>query len=217
MQAVRISAACCSPIAGGPPMLDAVLEWAMSGLAYGQEIRPGLIPIPIKRRKVEGYEWPIPLCSSPIFLTDSDGVEHFSRRLEIEPDLMRESAHRRVCSTGGEFKSYRLPLRVRSIARVVWFAVSVDNPARIRKELREVHAIGKKTSMGYGRVSDWSVEIVDADWSWFAPSPAGPLLMRPLPATAPLPAGLTGYRKFYGSPVPPYWHRPAYTEIVEPC
>lgn len=224
-------------------MLDAILEYVMSRrmgsvLASSQgerhltrtalhpdlPVNPGAIPIPIDRRRVSGFPWPIPCCSSPIFLAKHDGVDHYTRRPDFEPELIC-SGNRNVFYTGmGEFKSYRLPLRIRVIDRIVWFAMGrgrtrdrghAGGASEVRKLLRKVSHIGKKNSQGYGRVNEWKVEIQEDDWSWFAPSDGGKVLMRPLPLSAV--GNAVGFRRWFGAVVPPYWMPEAFTDSAVPC
>ena len=120
-----------------------------------------------------------------------------------------------VSTTNSWTKSYRLPMRIRRIESVRWFAIG--HRREMLKVLRRIDFLGKKPSVGYGRVASWTIDPIDDDYSWFAPGPAGPVLMSTLPAEAPLPAGLIGYRRSFGAPVPPYWHPDRYTEILVPC
>src|SRR5690606_35922508 len=103
--------------------------------------------------------------------------------------------------------------RIRGIERAVWFVVG--HRRQIVDRLKKVEFIGKKTSIGYGRVGGWEVENADEDWSWFAPSDDGPVLMRPLPAEL-VQEKVRGCRRWYGSPVPPYWQRNLFAEIMQP-
>lgn len=198
---------------------------------------PGLIPSPIARRTVEGCPWPIPLCSDPIYRAQADYADHFARRTEVnDPGLLRDDARKVFHSTMGEFKSYRLPLRARLVPYIVWFAVADtkskgwktnrdgervrhigSTASEIRNLLAGVRALGKKTAIGYGGGVTWAVEDWRDDWSWFAPSPAGPVLMRHLPACVPLPEGCVGYRPWFGGVAPPYWSRAHFVEAVQPC
>src|SRR6202035_2656309 len=149
-------------------------------------------------------------------------VEHFAKRFSAEKSgLLAETERRVIAVSTGPLKSYRLPLRVRPVDRIVWFCAGRTEgraPAcLIRKLLREVFAIGKKTSFGFGQVARWDVEFADEDWSWFAPSSAGTVLMRTLPATARLPSNLIGFKRSFAAPVAPYWMRENATEVVTPC
>jgi hypothetical protein len=242
---VKITCELASPLAGDAPMLDALVEWVMSihmisvmkssgghhhlvePRGRGQPVsEPGRIPIPICREVIDGL--PIPLCSSPILgPVYSDGVEHVGKALALEwSHLLAPSERKIVSTTGGWTKSYRLPLRIRSVERIVWFAAVKACAApsdrnrylrELRKLLRHAYSIGKKTADGYGRVAIWRVEEWSDDWSWFASSDVGPVLMRPLPASARLPLGLLGYRPDFCAVTPPYWQRDFWKTAVSPC
>ena len=215
---LKVTAVMCSSIAGDPPHLDSILEHEIScrrGMAKkinraGPPPAAGTIPIPMLRRTIAGV--PVACCSSPIFAAQSDIQEKFGKQLSVEhAGLLNESKRRKVPVTGGAFKSFRLPLRVRSPARVVWFCFAKGR--NLRKVLRDVHSIGTKRSIGYGRVARWIVEPQDQDYSWFA----GSVLMRPLPACDELPNELLGSRPDFGACCPPYWHPDRFMELVVPC
>lgn len=221
---LKVSAVLCSGIAGDVPMLDALLEYQMAHRCdpahlgkvqpNGEHV-PGTLPIPVARRRVDGFDWPIPVCSSPIFQTARDGREHFARRFDADPTVIDPSQRKVYATNSGEFRSYRLPLRVRLIERIVWFCVGEAHKVRVL--LKDVQYLGKKTSQGHGRVASWTVEHFDRDMAWFAESDAGPVLMRPLPAGDYLPKTLTGSRRWFGGVVPPYWDRAYMVEAVVPC
>lgn len=247
MRPLKVTCWLNSPLASEPPRLDALLEWVMSyrmrtvmestnGVRHvtgtpkhrGMPVVPGAIPIPIERRRVEGYQWPIPLCSDPIYSGSIDGVESFAKRFSTEnSSLMAESERRQIAVSTGPFKSYRLPLRIRPVDRIVWFCAGrtggnsdgrgIAPGCQIRKLLKKVFAVGKKTSFGYGQVARWEVVPVDEDWSWFSPSPAGAVLMRTLPASMRLPLDLIGFKRSESAPVAPYWMRENVTKVVVPC
>lgn len=142
-------------------------------------------------------------------------VEHYTKRITAEHAGLLAASERRIMATTNSWtKSYRLPLRVRAVPCVRWFATG--NERSIKKALRDCRSIGKKVSDGYGRVKEWTTEPAD-DYSWVAPSPDGMVLMRTLPVDPWLPDGLLGYRKSFGAPSPPYWHPERFTEILIPC
>jgi hypothetical protein len=232
---VKVTAHLVSPLALSPdgqaPFLDAICEWALSckmrtieecsdgrhaldrTRRRGQEVeRPGMIPIPIERITVDGL--PIPLCSSGIYAETPQRVEHYSRRFPTERASMLAPDERGVMQTsGGTFKSFRLPLRIVDTDRVVWFAAIRERPGRLRQLVSKVHGIGKKTSQGYGTVWRWEVEPIERDLSWWADG----VLMRPLPASIALPSNARGYRNSFCGVTPPYWDRKFYREAVTPC
>lgn len=219
---LKITAWLSSPIAGDIPFLDAILEYEMaqrSGLAFKiQRHQPapeyGEVHIPMLRRRIGGLL--VPCCSAPICAPQREAVEHFAKRLAVEhAGLLREDRRLVVATGNSTFKSYRLPLHLRACDRIVWFSVAHRRP--VLKLLKSVHSLGKKRSIGYGRVARWEAEAWHADWSWFAPTDRGPVLMRPLPLCGELPAGLLGFRRDFGAVQPPMWHPERYVERVAPC
>jgi len=227
MRPLKVTATLNSPLAGEAPMLDALLERVMaihmpsilasSGGWKHASGRPSSIPIPIARTRLGDYPHLIPMSSAPICSRPlAETHEHYARAFPVELAELLEPGQRIQINTGsGEHRSYRLPLRVAWVDRIVWFAVGV--PKEVRRLLRRVWAVGKKPSIGYGRVSQWMVEPIDEDYAWFAPSPAGPVLMRTLPAGDWLPPDLVGYRPWFGTPVAPYWDKTLYADVVQPC
>lgn len=229
MRPLKVTCDLATPIAGDVPMLDAMLEWCMSrhvgrglGLSHGagadrRPYEPGIIPIPVARRRVAGFAWPVPLATSPIYVAREGGDwhDHIARQFGAHASSL--AAPGTVATTNGEFKSYRLPLRRRDVGTVAWLCVG--DRKEVRRLLRDVPSIGKKVSIGCGRVAAWTVEFWDGDEDdcWFARAPAGPVLMRPLPATMPLPPSLLGARASFGGVVPPYWSAEHFAEGVFPC
>lgn len=217
-------------LADGAPKLDSLLEMKLSlfhpkgvpGYKIDRSIpapRMGEIPIPIARQWLgnQSGEWLVAKCSDPILaVPEMETVEYVNKRLGVENAGLLAPANRLVVSTSDSWtKSYRIPLRIRKVSAVSWFAFG-DRKETL-KVLRRVHAIGKKTSDGYGRVSSWEAEWVDEDCSWFAPSEAGSVLMSALPLGDHLPDDLIGWRRDFGAVCPPYWHGDRYCKIVAPA
>lgn len=226
MAAVKVTAHLAGGLAGDPPKLDALLEAVMAPhcgkAASGRKLdrgspapEQGEIPIPLQRRRLG--PWLVGLCSDPIpGPVLADGHDHVAKRINPDGASLLDPAERRKIATSNTWtKSYRLPLRVRLVDRVVWFADA--DPKNLRRTLKRCRAIGKKTAIGHGRVTEWTVEPIAVDLSWFAATDDGPLLMRTLPVGPWLPDGLTGFRPDFGAAAPPYWHPSRFTEIVVPC
>lgn len=221
-----VTAHLVTPLAGDAPRLDGVLECAMSlfhpKAVPGHKITRdgpappmGAIPISVARERLG--DWIVARCSDPILpACELETVEHVAKKIAVEnADLLRADRRLVVSTTNSWTKSYRLPLRIRPVDRVCWFAVGERKG--VLRILRLVHAIGKKPSIGYGRVAKWTAERIDADLSWFAPSHEGPVLMATLPVGGWLPEGLVGARRDYRTACPPYWHPERYAEVVVPC
>jgi hypothetical protein len=221
-----ITARMAGKLAGDAPRLDGLLEAQLS-LFHAKAVpgykitrngpapAQGEIPIPMRRERLG--DWLVGRCSDAILPEPSaETVEHIAKRIGVEDaGLLHPQARVVVSTTNSWTKSYRLPLRIRLVDRVVWFAVA--DRRECLKLLRRVEAIGKKIADGYGRVGEWAIERIDADCSWFAPSDGGPVLMATLPVGPWLPKGLLGAREHFGAAAPPYWHPERYTEIVVPC
>lgn len=179
--------------------------------------------------------WVVPHCSSPIIpAARSDRHEHYHKRFPVA-DAVRlcpPDAHGVVPTTMTVTKSYRLPNRVRWFDSVSW--ICEGNARELRKLLGSAVALGKDRGAGYGvvarvrgdsagaddrRVLSWDVraapELAGA-W-WFAPHPAGPVLMRPLPVGPWLPPDIQGAARDYAACSPPYWHPRRNAEIMTPC
>lgn len=219
---LRVICTLASDLAGDVPHLDAILEQVASmhfpgGVPRGQPVPRNLVgtlPIPIRRKHLAGL--PIPLCSSGIVSeVRSDQHSHFTRSIAAE-DFSCVDSRRRMSTTGGVYRSYRLPLRVRTADQIVWFCVGWRRD--LLHELKHIQFIGKKNSQGFGRVVSWEVEHDEEDRSWYASGPGGRLvLMRPLPVCDEVPNDLLGARRWHGGCCPPYWQKDLHCEIWDPC
>jgi len=228
-----VTARLASALAGDPPQLDALLEWALSPFeaSFRAKQNAGLphyhidrslpapplaaINIPILRQNLG--PWPVAKCSNPVMpVPEQETVEHICKKIAAEYATLLAPGERRIVATTNAWtKSYRLPLRIRIISCVRW--ACVGNRRNVAKALRDVPSLGKKVADGYGRIREWEIEDASEDYSWFAPHPNGTLLMRTLPAGKWLPKSLIGFRSDHGACCPPYWHPPRWCEIVTPC
>jgi len=223
MRPLRVECRLSSPLAGpGVPHLDALVEQMCCShhpdlcVPRGQAIPRealGTIPIPLVRERIG--DLPIPLCSAGIAsqtLTDTN--QHYTRSIAAE-DFSDVASRVKIATTGGEHRSYRLPLRTRVVDSVVWFAKG--DKRELKRELRRVHGLGKKISQGWGRVKEWIVEETDTAAWWYWSCGYGTVLMRELPSGDHLPKDLVGFRPWYGGCCPPYWQADLFREIVQPC
>jgi hypothetical protein len=224
---VLVTARLARALCGAAPQLDSLLVKARcrfhpsAGAHERYDPAPALAtlpPTPLVREWLG--PWLVHRCSSPILAETLDDrheriANHFPREHATQ---LRESDRGVIATTNGSQKSMWLPVRLRVVERVAWFAVCDGSPSELRKELRRsVTHIGQDRSRGHGRVAEWIVEQADGDCSWYAPHPDGPVLMRQLPVGDWLPANLLGARRDYDAVCPPYWHPERKTEIVAPC
>lgn len=227
---ILVTAHLLGHLAGGDaPKLDAILECGiarlrgksadMAGFKIGRDadvLSLPDVPIPIPCKHLGGVR--VARCSDPIAVAEVDGVEYIGRRLDpANADLFAPIALRKISTSGGEHKSYRLPVRRRLVPKVCWFAVG--KPGEVLGALKRIDSIGDGRSIGYGRVERWEAVAVAEDYSWFAPHPqtGEPMLMRTLPVGPWLPGGLIGARVDYMAVRSPYWHPGRRTEVVTPC
>lgn len=234
---VRITAHLAGPVVLSPdgrlPHLDAVCEFALAGklrtiaeVSGGRHrfdplrprgmpvAEPGQIPSPFVRERIDGL--PVARVSFGIAVGKED-VAHFSRAFPMErAGLLEEDQRIKIATTGGPYRSFRLPLRLLHCGRIVWFGLLREKASVLWHVLRGIDAVGKKSAHGWGRVARWEVESIDEDLSWFAPSEVGPVLMRALPAGA-VPEGTVGARRTVCGVVAPYWQRDFWREAWEPC
>jgi hypothetical protein len=221
-----VTAKLSTPLDGDAPRLDALLVYAMSlhqKFPDGYKVDRSLpapsqdeVPIPLLKQAIG--PWKVARCSNAIYSTcETEYVEHVNKRIGVEhAGLLAPSARLVVSTTNSWTKSYRVPQRMRRIDRVCWFAVAYRRA--LLKALREnIDFLGRKRSIGNGKIESWEITHAADDYSWFAPSNAGTVLMATLPHHAGLPPDLVGYRRDFGGVVPPYWHPDRYTEIVVPC
>lgn len=83
----------------------------------------------------------------------------------------------KVITTGGTFKTWRIPLNVICVESLTWFCVG--DPDRINGLLKSINYIGSARAAGYGCVDCWKIEPWPYDWSIYGP---GGQLMRAIPS-----------------------------------
>ena len=231
-QSLRVVAHLDSPLCGNhPPHLDSVLVNALAMAAGGAERRsvvqnspepPAMDDVAIPIDRSWAGQWLIARCSSPILgAVAQETVERLEKHIDAHLALLLRPDERKVITATdkGYMKRRWLPRRVRAVECVAWLCVG--RATELEHVLRTlVLAVGQDVSRGYGRVRCWKVEQFSGDYSWFAPTEYGQVLMRPLPldhAEYRLPAGLLGQQRDYGSVCPPYYHPRRRTEIVVPA
>ncbi|MFZ3132841.1 MAG: hypothetical protein WA125_17485 [Desulfosporosinus sp.] len=69
----------------------------------------------------------------------------------------------RINTTSATYKAYRMPLNIILTPEIVWYVVG--GKEEIESLLDEIPSLGKKTSQGFGQVTEWVVEKVKQDWS----------------------------------------------------
>lgn len=163
---LTVEADMASAIAGRVPLyLDAALLWAF-GAECGARREDGFEAHDVVMRLAEGPEglplariegagswwWAASAC--PPWGREARDHRHRRPPLELYADLTRATS---VNVATGPDKALRIPVfRQIDQMRLRWTAVG--DVERIRALLERVHAVGARTTQGYGEVRSWSVQ-----------------------------------------------------------
>lgn len=141
------------------------------------------------------------LCSDPEFEIEEWDRRHITRRFPTDRAATQGSSKvRRVELSTGLSKNYRIPTRACFLRddRIVWHAIGEKDS--VQDALNDVLYLGKKRSLGLGKVKTW--EVVPADsWAGFPVLRDGTPL-RALPVDC---RGLKTHRIAMESLTFPYW------------
>lgn len=207
MNALQITAHLAGPIAlpNGPIALDGLLAAAVAmrdGIeppASPAEVVP--IEIPVKRSQCGRFH----LASWSVGEFESRERRYINQRFPVaEAQEFGDAKLRRIRVTEGRTKSYRIPMESGHLVddQLRWWCFGVE--ADVRELLDLISYLGRKRSVGLGRVSRWNVEPIAA-WDGFPVMLPDGSPLRPLPLDWP---GLradaaTGFRCL----TYPYWQQ----------
>lgn len=186
MTPLHIEAVIDSAIAlpGGPLALDALLAWAVATrLCLPPPSVGGLVPIeiPVARESAGRFH----LCSFSVSAVECYERRWVNRRFPLTEaqDLGNEKL-KRIQITAGPCKSYRLPMETQRLIddRLDWWCIGDE--AEVRDLLGMVGYLGKKRSVGLGRVKQWTVEPCEP-WGDGFPVVRDGRALRTLPADWP--------------------------------
>jgi len=216
----RVTAWLASPLAGEPPMLDAILGDELAcrlGTKNKKKIGRWTPPSEIEKLPIPlVHTNGIPHCSSPIIPKPAaEWTAHIAKRFDSSrlATLISEENRKSVLTTSGPYKSRFQSVRVRLIDRVAWFLRG--DKEQVNKLLKSIHAVGAHRGIGYGQVWEWTFDEMEDDYSIFAPYGGKKMLMRMLPAKYAV-DGIVGYKRSYGAFLPPYWHGGNMHDIIVP-
>jgi len=221
----KITAWMASPLAGDPPMLDAILGDELAcRLGKRHHKKTGRwtpaneieeLPIPLCYTKMQSRK--IVNCSNPIMpKPQAEWTANIAKRFNSSRMalLIAPEYRKSIMTASGPYKSKFDKVRVRLIDRVCWF-VRGDRE-QVNKLLKAIHSIGAHRGIGYGQVWQWTFDEMEDNYSIFAPCNGKIVLMRTLPKECNL-DNVCGYRKSYGGWMPPYWHPAFQAEVAIPC
>jgi CRISPR type IV-associated protein Csf3 len=192
-----------------PLHLDGLLAYAV---ALRDELPPALtaeecapIAIPVQREPSGRFH----LCSAGIFVQERAELRYTNRRAPIEQyQTIGDAKIRRCQITAGANKSYRIPRELAHLESdlVTWYCLG--DREQIEVLLQHITHLGKKRSVGWGKILRWTVEEC-ATWEGFPVTRDGAAL-RTLPLDWP---GLRDPSQSFETLTYPYWDR----SKEEPC
>ncbi len=123
-----------------------------------------LVDLPLEKRG-EGDRWYY-ACSFAQWSSDLvESSNFFVKRFDLAlSDLIDFGGKvKKINTAGGRYKNYHIKVYYNVALWVEWYLVG--NEREIRRLLRFVTHLGKKTVQGWGAVKEWEVERIDDDWS----------------------------------------------------
>ena len=214
MEPIKITAQMATPVAlfdDWSPAMDGLLEWLLLdrlGLTS-----PNPTPkqveechaivnsnMPIAKGTIGGkWYWQV---SSPCYVYSIEQQDRFRKRWQPGTDSPEPEWGKRKqkwnTSEGGE-KAYDLPLYLRSIDSITWYAVG--NVEGVLSLVESCSGIGNKRSIGNGQITRWTIESTANDWHLFGKNGE---LMRPIPCEL-LPDNLSDFTVRDWGWRPPAW------------
>ncbi len=175
-----------------PIHLDALVAFALlpykhQGDPPARDERPADIMLPLGCKSISGERvW----CASALFPDYNDAESVYWWRKRMRDDRYHLTSGSPVL-TNGVYRAWNYPLPMTLARTMTGFATALEKPSRLRNLLRRhITSLGKKRSMGRGKVIGLEVEEVEADRScvndhgramrWL-PTPGATRLVRPRP------------------------------------
>jgi len=161
-----------------------------------------IVPLPIDLLWVSPRGLPLWACT-PLMVSDDAVTSHEYWHKRYPTDRADFGAKLSANTSSGRWREYRMPVAAQSASRLV--ALAIGHAAEVQRLLDGITHIGKKGSMGYGRVLRWSVVETAGV------TPDDILSRRPVPVAS---------RLRQGDPVPargwtpPYWYAPHWEDCV---
>lgn len=167
-----------------------------------------VVPLPLALAWVSPDGLPLWACTPLRPIGEGmDGAEYWHKRY---PSHRAEFGSKlNANTTAGRYREYRVPVKTQHIERLGALAIGNSDEV-IRLLTGYITHIGKKGSMGFGRVARWSVTVADHTLD-------DVLALRPVPVayyTGQLPHGKIEPSRGW---TPPYWFAPRWADCVVPA
>jgi len=188
---LRITAYLSTPLAAydnWSPSIDSLLEWMLldklglvSPNPTPQQVEDSRTIVaanmPIAKGDLKGqWYWQV---SSPCYTILAENQDRFRKRWEPGIDTPNPNWGKRkakVDTSQGAEKSYDLPLPLRTVDRINWYAIG--DVEGVQSLLEPCTSLGKKRSIGNGQISRWQTIPIEYDWHLWGKNGE---LMRPIP------------------------------------
>jgi hypothetical protein len=166
-----------------------------------------VLPLPLHLAWVSPQGLPLWACTPLMPLGPAlSASEYWHKRY---PAHRAEFGHRlNAVTSAGRWKEYRTPIHTQSVPRL--HALAIGAADEVRQLLAVVSHVGKKASMGFGRVARWTVTEAGH-------SVEDVLALRPVPAAyydGREPPGVLQPQRAW---TPPYWYAPLWADCVVPA
>jgi len=169
--------------------------------------RAAVVPLPIELAWVSPGGRPLWACTP--LMAVAEGIasrEYWHKRYPSQRADFGDKLN--AVTTAGRWKEYRVPVHALSVDRL--HALAIGCAGELERLLANVTHIGKKGSMGYGRVARWSITPATHTL-------AEVLALRPVPLSyydgLPVSGAIARNRAW----TPPYWYAPWWADCVVPA
>lgn len=189
--------------------MDSILSWAvLTEHPVESDCTGGaVIPLPVELAWISPDGRPLWLCTS--LIPASHGLHAHEYWHKRYPAHRAEFGDRlNAVTTAGRWKEYRTPVHTHHVERL--YALTIGHAETIEALLSIVTHIGKKSSMGYGRVGRWTVTAGTH-------TPEDVLALRPVPVAyyeGRQPVGRLSLNRAW---TPPYWYAPWWDDCMVPA
>lgn len=166
-----------------------------------------VIPLPLDLAWVSDGGQPLWCCSPLVPVGETlESREYWHKRYPSHRSEFCEKIN--ANTSAGRWKEYRTPVHAQQVGRLR--ALCIGNADELRRLLAIVTHVGKKGSMGYGRVARWTVE--DGEHA-----AADVLALRAVPVeyyAGQSPQGILSPLRAW---TPPYWYAPWWRPCMVPA
>lgn len=199
---------CIPAESGGALHLDGILSQAVLTAHPCPAQYPkgaAIIPLPLDLLWVNGKGWPLWASGDLKPIENHEGREYWHKRYPAHRAPLGSKLN--ANTSAGRWREYRMP--VKTVHSTLLTAVCIGNQSEIERLLAYVTHVGKKGSIGYGRIK-WTVEKLDG-------VNALDLIhqSKALPLDYAKQASITGIYKPTKAWTPPYWYAPNWSDCVE--